>query len=360
MQSDTFMSSSAPEPGTDSTEESIPVKTIIVVKEEDLEGTSVLCSTIAGSSSSQKITEVKAQFEDLGSIHIYSLEPGTINDLQILTDCNREISSKYASEDPLQSSRQYGIIQNANVKRRSTRRQPPPAAPVAPVSAPAHTVEAIQQRTRKKPASPPMKDNGPKLKDESKERSPETNAPARTEAGVSSKPETNKNIAAPKKATSDLFKSFAKANSKKQAKPSPAPQAPAIEDEPMADAEEDEQEEDFQIKMSTKEEREAKARVKQEREEQLRKMMDEEDEDMADAPSAEASVPDDDLQQSNAIDRPASRNNAAEKEPTVTVTGGRRRGRRRVMKKKTMKDEDGYLGASYSYLHLQDFTLTIG
>jgi DNA polymerase delta subunit 3 len=31
-------------------------------------------------------------------------------------------------------------------------------------------------------------------------------------------------------------------------------------------------------------------------------------------------------------------------EPTVTVENGRRRGRRRVMKKKKVKDEDGYLG----------------
>ena len=33
-----------------------------------------------------------------------------------------------------------------------------------------------------------------------------------------------------------------------------------------------------------------------------------------------------------------------EPEPTVTVENGRRRGRRRVMKKKTVKDEEGYLG----------------
>lgn len=32
-----------------------------------------------------------------------------------------------------------------------------------------------------------------------------------------------------------------------------------------------------------------------------------------------------------------------EKTETVTVSGGRRRGRRRVMKKKTVKDEEGYL-----------------
>lgn len=43
MQSDTFMSSSAPEPDTDTAEETIPVKTIVVAKEEDLEGRSVVC-----------------------------------------------------------------------------------------------------------------------------------------------------------------------------------------------------------------------------------------------------------------------------------------------------------------------------
>jgi DNA polymerase delta subunit 3 len=34
----------------------------------------------------------------------------------------------------------------------------------------------------------------------------------------------------------------------------------------------------------------------------------------------------------------------SESQGSVTVEGGRRRGRRRVMKKKKVKDEDGYLG----------------
>lgn len=34
----------------------------------------------------------------------------------------------------------------------------------------------------------------------------------------------------------------------------------------------------------------------------------------------------------------------AANQATVTVENGRRRGRRRVMKKKKVKDEDGYLG----------------
>lgn len=37
-----------------------------------------------------------------------------------------------------------------------------------------------------------------------------------------------------------------------------------------------------------------------------------------------------------------------EPEETVTVSDGRRRGRRRVMKKKTVQDEEGYLGMNES------------
>ena len=37
-------------------------------------------------------------------------------------------------------------------------------------------------------------------------------------------------------------------------------------------------------------------------------------------------------------------------EPSVVVSAGRRRGRRKVMKKKTIKDEEGYLGLYYESL----------
>ena len=228
------------------------------------------------------------------------------------------------------------------------RRPPVPAAPVAAVAAPKHTVEATEQRTAKRPGSPRVKEFGPKIKDEGKEKSPDTIVPPKAQPIVTSKPGPAKKIVPPKRETSDLFKSFAKGKPKKQASTTPAAQTPTTEDEPMAEAEEEEQEEDFQIKMSTKEEREARAKAKQEREEQLRKMMDDEDEDMTDAPDAEAPaevpVEDEETKESRPIDGPSSRDNATGKESSVTVTAGRRRGRRRVMKKKTMKDEDGYLG----------------
>lgn len=55
---------------------------------------------------------------------------------------------------------------------------------------------------------------------------------------------------------------------------------------------------------------------------------------------------------------PAQPEKEATPEETVTVAGGRRRGRRRVMKKKTMKDEEGYLG-KFSYRIASQFWGTL-
>lgn len=66
------------------------------------------------------------------------------------------------------------------------------------------------------------------------------------------------------------------------------------------------------------------------------------DEPMEDAPSnpidSGPDTPQDTTDHSQATTEPTE---------TVTVTNGRRRGRRRIMKKKTVKDEEGYLGASH-------------
>jgi DNA polymerase delta subunit 3 len=60
--------------------------------------------------------------------------------------------------------------------------------------------------------------------------------------------------------------------------------------------------------------------------------------DMPDAPTEEEKD-----SQDAPIDKEAP-SQPSEAEATVTVQGGRRRGKRRVMKKKKVQDEDGYLG----------------
>lgn len=61
---------------------------------------------------------------------------------------------------------------------------------------------------------------------------------------------------------------------------------------------------------------------------------------MPDAPAAEETLSE--IEQPEKVETPKV--DEPEPEPTVTVENGRRRGKRRVMKKKTVKDEEGYLG----------------
>lgn len=302
MQSSPLMpSSSAPQPD-DGIVETIPVRSVMLVKEEHLE-------------------RAKALFDTISSIHIYSLEASSPSDIHVLTECNRKVAASYATEDPLQAWKQYGTIQNPNVKRRTRRTIPLPAAPIAKdADAKTKPLAPITKSTEAKTVSRPS----------SAKDTPEPEKKSVT------KP------TAPKRQSSDIFKSFSKAKTqpKKEASQSSAEASPAPEpeDEPMGGFSEDEADED--VPDQTEAESDAPAgKSKKEREADLQAMMDQEDEPMEDVPT-----PAEDSQEvAEPIDAAESQ---AEEQPkeTVTVENGRRRGRRRVMKKKTVKDEEGYLG----------------
>ncbi|KAK8208055.1 Cell morphogenesis protein PAG1 [Zalaria obscura] len=139
--------------------------------------------------------------------------------------------------------------------------------------------------------------------------------------------------------SSSIFKSFAKAKPKvaKQETESSKEPSPAPEDNPMAGVSDDDNEEDSMM-LDDQPAKEPTGKSKKEREEELRKMMEAEDEPMEDAPSNPIDAP-------NEIVPEEKQESQNKEEPieTVTVTNGRRRGRRRVMKKKTVRDEEGYL-----------------
>lgn len=109
------------------------------------------------------------------------------------------------------------------------------------------------------------------------------------------------------------------------------------EDSPMKGVSDDDDEEetyvppapaDMEIVNKSRKER-------KENEEKLRQMMEMDDED------EEEEIKE--IEEPEVVEKEAS----VEKEVPPTVDGGRRRGRRRVMKKKTVKDEEGYLGKYY-------------
>lgn len=49
-------------------------------------------------------------------IHVYSVQPSTLQDLNTLTDVLREMATAHAQDDPLECGPQWGMIQNRNVK----------------------------------------------------------------------------------------------------------------------------------------------------------------------------------------------------------------------------------------------------
>ncbi|CAO1601614.1 CDC27 protein [Xanthoria calcicola] len=331
MQSSPFMSSSMPQ--QDEEEEQLAVKTITLCREEDLE-------------------EVKARSRGKVSIHVYSLGPSTIQNIQLLSECNRAVITKHATEDPLQAGRQYGTIQNARVKRRTGPRPLPAQSTSAATKAsltPKASTPAVKTGTQPNPAREtkalPAKTasrSEAKPKDETSQQSSQQKKPATKTPAL-------------KRDKSDIFKSFAKPpnkvsreNTASSAVASPAPKAetPAPEkipdasqdpDESMDEASDGEQLEDSLI--SAEKAAQSKRGTRSEREDQLKKLLDDDEDDEEEPDHATTTR----NQDSPPISPPRKISEPENPVPAAAPRGGRRRGRRQVMKKKTIKDEEGYL-----------------
>lgn len=194
---DTVMQSSPPVsslPDADHTQETetISKRTIMIVKEEHLE-------------------KAKARLEDISSIFVYSLEPSSLANLNVLSDCTREMFETHAREDPLEAWKQYGVIQNPNTRRRTGKR---PTAVEMPTSQP-------PKLAQKPAATPKLKDGKPQPKAEAAGPGIAAGTTARNAAGAYAAPVSDLKThkpAAPsfKREKSDIFSSFAKAKPKEK------------------------------------------------------------------------------------------------------------------------------------------------
>lgn len=279
----------------------------------------------------EHLDRAKTTFDAISSIHIYSLESHPLNDVQVLTECNRKVAVDYASEDPLEAWKQYGTIQNPNTKRRTRRNGPPPPAPVA-----APVIKKEDAKTKQTPVPTTKEDSKPSTK-------PETNTNGG--AAATTKP------AQTKRQNSDIFKSFSKSKTKpKTGEGSEASPASEVKDEAMGGFSDDDDGDEEVPVAGEVQKPTTDSKSKKERAAELQAMMDAEededdhdnDEEMADA-DADTNAADAEIEEPEVTLDKAP---AQEDEPkeTVTVENGRRRGRRRVMKKRTVKDEEGYLG----------------
>jgi DNA polymerase delta subunit 3 len=330
--------------GSDQIEKfTVPVTTITLVREELLEST-------------------KAQYEKITSIHLYSLSPHRIQDLVTLTDLGRGIfANTFVKEDPLIYNKTYGIIQNPDVRRRKGGR------PIIEAAAP--KFKAVKEDS--KPAAVHQKVG----------MDTETGAVDPTSKKESSASDNiSKSLAkssSAKREKSDLFKSFAKTGSKpKLNREDTSTSASGTEDTKMTDADEEGESEDEALFLDTNTKKGPTSRkrlsdARKEREDKaakLRKMMEDDDEEGAvpnveDAGGVKAGAPvvkdsDNDEQMADGNEdaawsesdtekdrktAPGKDNSAKQDEGNVKTEPKRRRGKRKVMKKKTMKDEDGYL-----------------
>jgi DNA polymerase delta subunit 3 len=306
--------SSAPQAPEDDTEPT-PVRSVLLVKEEHL-------------------SQAKATFEKITGIHVYSLAAGGLSDLNSLTECNRKTAVECASEDPLVAWKQYGTIQNPNVRRRTQKRPPPLSA----------TSNAKEAPAKAKPA-PALEKQATKASNESEPSSAKATPVPEKKTDATKKTTVTKPVTL-KREASNIFKSFAKgankakkpASTESSAAPSPAP-VPA-EDESMGGMSDDDidsaaVDEEIEVDAGT-------GRSKKDREADLKAMMDADDDEMEDVADGASD---------NALDAPkdeekgeSQESTKEEPKETLTVENGRRRGRRRIMKKKTVKDDEGYLG----------------
>ncbi|KAI9886257.1 MAG: hypothetical protein M1823_001928 [Watsoniomyces obsoletus] len=282
---------SSPVPNQDPAERGLVTTTIILVRENDLE-------------------RALETFEKIETKHIYSLQPHSLNDLQVLSNVNREIYAKYGQEDQLQTQSPYGTIRNSYAKRRTGQRPPPGTA--LSTSAPASAAEARKETTKSISAKPTsQKESKPVAsKSESKRTAPES-----TSAPPPSKP---------KRESSSLFQAFAKTKPKVKRENTDGSVALSAdlsvpEDETMKDASEDEQEDFLLPPMKTrtggtrpKKDIAAERAAEAKRKEELKEMMDVDDEpEETKSPDEEQEVRDEENEM--AVDPPA---------PTPEVTHG--------------------------------------
>ncbi|KAJ5677950.1 uncharacterized protein N7477_003583 [Penicillium maclennaniae] len=288
MQSSPYLPSSQPK--QDDASESLRIASIILAREEDLEADS------------------SPRFQHVDGV------------------C-REIATAHAPDDPLECGKEWGMIQNRNVKRRTGARPPPPAAAPAPKTKTESTI----------PAKRPLEKSAPvakaEVKTEETKSQPSSASNSQTSSKAAAKP-------ALKREKSNLFSSFAKAKSKpKTATPVDSATPSGAEDVALDDASEEEEEAEELFPTSNDKTAVAGGREsKKERAEKLKAMMEDDDADDEDMPDADEEP----AREPTPVEQPPP-SKPVELKEEVTVQGGRRRGKRQVMKKKTVKDEEGYL-----------------
>ncbi|GJN70615.1 DNA polymerase subunit Cdc27 [Purpureocillium lilacinum] len=314
---DVGMSSSMPEP--DPLSDDVPTSTLTLVSEGRLQ-------------------DVLSEYQEVTAIHIYSLAPHQNCDRSLLTDTAKSISEYPREKDPATAAKKFGIILNPTLRKRDRGGRPVTSALTAQKPAKAEPVQkpAPTNSSTPKPApAPPAK-----LKSEPSDTASKIPTPSSSSsksAGPTSK----------RGGPGGIMQSFAKAASKPPSKPKPAPEkeddaAMALSDDGEAD------DADMPTAKETSADATTTRRTRKEREDELRRMMEEDEDEEKDENSEQSDEEMHDAvePEPEAVAEPQAEEKSEDKEPAevVSSTGdGRRRGKRRIMKKKRILDDQGYM-----------------
>ncbi|KAI1850177.1 hypothetical protein JX265_013456 [Neoarthrinium moseri] len=288
-----------------------------------------------------QLQDVVQQYEQVTSIHVYSLAPHPLKDLQLLIDTAQAVTKMSMADQSPSTGKAYGSIANPGVRKRERKAGVTKAAAPATQAAPAVKVEPKPQV--KQEAKQPIKE--------------ETNAVPAKEGKAPATTAAKKSSAAPslkrQGSSGGISQMFAKAAAKPRA---PASKTTSTTSSAAAEASaalSDEGEDDSEMPDVKPDPEAGKARKS--RQAELRRMMeeseDEEPESKPDTPvedSMEGEESEKEEEQEEQEEEPV----AVEPEPKaedgpaeiISSTGdGRKRGRRRVTKKKQIMDDQGYL-----------------
>lgn len=262
--------------------------------------------------------DVLRQYEEVASIHVYSLAPHPLKDLQVLTDTAQTVAKMTLAEESPDADKVYGTITNPNVWKRERKGGAPRPAP---------TIKT-EPKVKEEPKPAVKEESKPALPAASKE----TKGPATTAAKkVASAPGLKR-----QGSSGGISQMFAKAAAKpKKPAPKAAPAAeaagPALSDEGEDDSE----------MPDVKPDPEA-GKARKSRQAELRRMMEESDDEEPE-PKAESPA-EEPMDEEPPPPEPEPKAEEGPAEIISSAGNGRKRGRRRVTKKKQIMDDQGYLG----------------
>ncbi|CAI0654877.1 unnamed protein product [Colletotrichum noveboracense] len=271
-----------------------------------------------------RLKEVLASYEDVSSFHVYSLARHPI---RMLADVAQQVREQ-SGDDSISMLETYGSITNPNVRKRDRKGKPVPTpAPVASAAKP----------VKKEPSPPTAKPAADKKAEEplkKEAKPPAKESPFSMAAG-------KKGAAPPplkKSGSSGIMGSFAKAAAKAASKPKEAPKkAPPVNDSPALSDDGEDDDEDIPAAKPSSDGRKSR----KEREADLKRMMEEESEEEEEPEEKEEEPEDEPMEEPEP--EPEAKKEPEQSEVVASSGDGRRRGKRKVMKKKQIMDDEGYL-----------------